>query len=68
MTLIPTPPIDSFGLWVEQMIAESLGKDGRGIIPIAGEPLMPPDAYGDDRLFIYMRVDAPAAQPRRTGR
>ena len=63
MTLIPTPPIDSFGLWVEQMIAESLGKDGRGIIPIAGEPILPPDAYGDDRLFIYMRVDAPAAQP-----
>ena len=63
MTLIPTPPIDSFGLWVEQMLAESLGKDGRGIIPIAGEPIMPPDAYGDDRLFIYMRVDAPAAQP-----
>ena len=63
MTLIPTPPIDSFGLWVEQMIAESLGKDGRGIIPIAGEPILSPDAYGDDRLFIYMRVDAPAAQP-----
>ena len=39
------------------------GKDGRGIIPIAGEPILPPDAYGDDRLFIYMRVDAPAAQP-----
>ena len=43
-TLITPPPIDSFGLWVEQMIAESLGKEGRGIIPVAGEPLLPPTA------------------------
>ena len=56
MTLITPPPLDSFGLWVEQMIAESLGKDGRGIIPIANEPLLPPNAYHHDRLFIYLQV------------
>ena len=63
MTLITPPPLDSFGLWVEQMIAESLGKDGRGIIPIANEPLLPPTAYHHDRLFIYLRVtpDTPHA-------
>ena len=56
VTLITPPPIDSFGLWVEQMIAESLGKEGRGIVPVAGEPLLSPDCYGDDRLFIYLRT------------
>ena len=55
VTLITPPPIDSFGLWVEQMIAESLGKEGRGIVPVAGEPLLTPDCYGDDRLFVYLR-------------
>ena len=55
VTLISPPPIDRFGLWVEQMIAESLGKEGRGIVPVAGEPLHPPQCYGDDRLFFYLR-------------
>ena len=57
VTLITPPPIDSFGLWVEQMIAESLGKEGRGIVPVAGEPVLPPDCYGDDRLFVYLRTE-----------
>ena len=57
VTLITPPPIDSFGLWVEQMIAESLGKEGRGIVPVAGEPLLSPDCYGDDRLFVYLRTE-----------
>ncbi len=56
VTLITPPPVESFGLWVEQMIAESLGKEGRGIVPVAGEPLLPPEAYGDDRLFVYLRT------------
>ena len=56
VTLITPPPVECFGLWVEQMIAESLGKEGRGIVPVAGEPLLSPDAYGDDRLFVYLRT------------
>ena len=48
-------PISSFGLWVEQLIAESTGKEGKGILPVAGEPLGDPDVYGDDRVFAYLR-------------
>ena len=57
LTLVTSPSIGSFGLWVEQLIAESTGKGGKGIIPIAGEPLMDPARYGDDRLFIYLRLE-----------
>ncbi len=57
VTLVTPQPIDSFGLWVEQMIAESLGKEGRGIVPVAGEPILSPDSYGDDRLFVYLRSE-----------
>ena len=56
LTLITSPSISSFGLWVEQLIAESTGKEGRGIVPVAGEPLLDPKYYGDDRLFIYLRL------------
>ena len=45
-------PIGSFGLWVEQLIAESLGKHGKGILPVAGEPIGPPDVYGPDRVIV----------------
>ena len=48
-------PIGSFGLWVEQLIAESTGKQGKGILPVAGEPLGTPDDYGDDRVFIHLQ-------------
>ena len=62
LTLVASPSIGSFGLWVEQLIAESTGKEGRGIVPAAGEPLEPGigslDQYGDDRLFAYLRLDA----------
>jgi glucose-6-phosphate isomerase/transaldolase/glucose-6-phosphate isomerase len=56
LTLVASPAIASFGLWAEQLIAESTGKDGKGIIPVAAEPLMPPQEYGDDRLFVYLRL------------
>ena len=58
VTLIAPPPIEGLGLWVEQMIAESLGKEGRGLVPVAGEPLLEPECYGDDRLFIFVETPA----------
>jgi transaldolase/glucose-6-phosphate isomerase len=45
-------PVDRFGLWAEQLIAESTGKEGKGILPVDGEPLGPPEAYGEDRFFV----------------
>jgi transaldolase/glucose-6-phosphate isomerase len=55
LTFVVSPPIESFGLWVEQLIAESTGKQGRGILPVADEPLGDPSVYGDDRVFAYLR-------------
>src|SRR6185369_4899130 len=49
--------IDSLGLWIEQLIAESTSKKNTGIIPIAGEPLGSPEAYGDDRLFAHISIE-----------
>lgn len=57
LTVLTSPSVDSFGLWAEQLIAESLGKEGRGIVPIADEPVVAPGRYGDDRIFAYLRVD-----------
>ncbi len=57
LTFIVDPPVDSFGLWVEQLIAESTGKEGRGILPVAGEPLAADtlvSEYGDDRVFVHI--------------
>lgn len=56
LTLATSPAISSFGLWVEQLIAESTGKDGKGIIPVVGEPLTEAVHYGDDRFFVYLRL------------
>jgi transaldolase/glucose-6-phosphate isomerase len=52
VTFAATPGLASFPLWLEQLIAESTGKIGRGIVPVAGEPLGPPEAYGEDRFFV----------------
>lgn len=54
LTLILSPRIQSFGLWLEQLIAESTGKEGKGIVPIEGEPLGPPRVYGPDRFFVSL--------------
>ena len=59
LTIIAEPPIDSVGLWIEQLVAESTGKVGRGIVPIAGEPLGAPAEYGSDRIFVYLGTGAP---------
>jgi transaldolase/glucose-6-phosphate isomerase len=55
LTILVAEPFPSLGLWLEQLVAESLGKQGRGILPIAGEPLLPADLYGTDRVFLYLR-------------
>ncbi len=54
LTFVVSPRIASFGLWVEQLVAESTGKQGRGILPIADEPLVDPGAYGQDRVFLHI--------------
>ena len=56
LTLITSPAIAPFGDWTEQLIAESTGKDGKGILPVVHEPPGPPSLYGEDRLFIYLRL------------
>jgi transaldolase/glucose-6-phosphate isomerase len=58
LTFIVDPPIESFGLWVEQLIAESTGKHGRGILPVADEPLGAPEAYGNDRVFVHLHDES----------
>lgn len=56
LTLITPAPLDTLGLWVEQLIAESTGKEGKGIVPIAGEPPLAASDYGNDRLFVCVRL------------
>jgi len=55
ITLIASPAIYDLGAWLEQLIAESTGKIGRALIPVDREPLGPPEVYGDDRVFVYIR-------------
>jgi transaldolase/glucose-6-phosphate isomerase len=57
VTFILSPKISSFGDWVEQLIAESTGKSGKGILPVVGEPTGPVTVYGSDRLFVSMQLD-----------
>jgi glucose-6-phosphate isomerase len=56
ITLMTSPQIAAFGLWAEQLLAESTGKEGTGLIPVAHEPIVTPTAYGTDRLFVYLRL------------
>lgn len=56
ITLITSPQISTFGLWAEQLLAESTGKEGTGLVPVANEPIVSSTAYGTDRLFVYLRL------------
>ena len=56
VTLITSPGLNRFGLWVEQLLAESTGKHGKGLVPVAGEPNYDAGLYGADRNFIYVRL------------
>ncbi|GEP09404.1 bifunctional transaldolase/phosoglucose isomerase [Methylobacterium gnaphalii] len=60
VTIICSPGVGTFGTWAEQLIAESTGKEGKGVIPIEGEPVGVPAVYGHDRFFIYLRLDGRA--------
>ena len=56
LTLVTSPAVASFADWVEQLITESTGKDGKGIVPVVGASLGSPGVYEDDRLFVYLRL------------
>ncbi len=56
VTLVMPAPLADFGAWLEQLLAESTGKDGTGLVPVAGERLGAPEVYGGDRLFIRLRL------------
>jgi transaldolase/glucose-6-phosphate isomerase len=60
LTLITPEPMAALGLWIEQLLAESLGKAGRGVVPVTGEPLGPPEVYGEDRIFVYLHTSGEA--------
>ena len=63
VTIITSPGIFDLGAWLEQLLAESTGKQGKGIIPVDREALASPDVYGNDRVFAYLRLEsAPDAQ------
>src|SRR2546430_10061242 len=57
ITVIASPGIFDLGAWLEQLIAESTGKIGKGIIPVDRERLAKPDAYANDRVFAYLRLE-----------
>ncbi len=57
LTFLMPGSIGSLGMWLEQLLAESTGKEGRGILPVTGEPAEPPQVYGDDRLFACYYMD-----------
>ena len=57
LTIIASPGVAGLGAWLEQLVAESTGKQGRGIVPVDREPVAAPDRYGEDRLFAYVRLE-----------
>jgi transaldolase/glucose-6-phosphate isomerase len=58
VTIIASPGIHDLGAWLEQLLAESTGKDGKGLVPVDREKVGPAEVYGKDRVFVYVRTDA----------
>lgn len=58
LTLITSPEISGMGAWLEQLLAESTGKEGKGLVPVDGESVGPAGIYGEDRLFLHLRLDS----------
>jgi transaldolase/glucose-6-phosphate isomerase len=63
LTIVTHPDVRAFGAWAEQLVAESTGKLGKGIVPIEGEPLGTPENYSNDRLFVYVGANLPDPEP-----
>lgn len=61
LTILTDDSISSLGLWVEQLVAESTGKEDKGVIPVGGESIGAPEVYGDDRLFVFVHAAEPNA-------
>jgi glucose-6-phosphate isomerase len=64
LTLVLDPPLEALGLWIEQLIAESTGKEGTGILPVSGETLGAPDVYGNDRQFVATSLEQPSEETK----
>lgn len=62
LTVSTSPELAPFADWIEQLVAESTGKEGKGIVPVVREPLGPPEAYGEDRVFVDLTLAADAAR------
>jgi transaldolase/glucose-6-phosphate isomerase len=58
LTIVSSPGLQDFGAWLEQLVAESTGKNGNGLIPVDREALAPAHVYGDDRVFVYLRLES----------
>ncbi|HEX8922021.1 MAG TPA: bifunctional transaldolase/phosoglucose isomerase, partial [Pyrinomonadaceae bacterium] len=58
LTIVSSTGIHDLGAWLEQLVAESTGKNGKGLIPVDREALAPANRYGDDRLFVYLRLES----------
>jgi hypothetical protein len=56
LTIVTSPRVDMFGVWAEQLIAESTGKEAKGLVPVDREPLANPSVYGNDRVFVYLEL------------
>jgi glucose-6-phosphate isomerase len=68
LTLVISPELASFGAWIDQLVAASTGKEGRGVVPVDLEPVAVPGDYADDRFFVYVRLgEGDAAQSRAVG-
>ena len=65
LTLVIDEKLETLGLWIEQLIAESTGKEGKGILPVSGEPLGAPNVYGNDRVFVSISFGSLSEETKR---
>jgi len=64
LTFFGSPRIAYFPVWLEQLVAESTGKDGTGILPVVDEPVLDAEAYGDDRVFVHLTIGGSSAEEK----